>query len=201
MNIWEHSMISARKFGGIEQDYYQIHKFIDSSKLFYFHFKHRLILHNLFGVELAIKKFEDYIVNDDNSVILVRDIAIEHLKEDCNGQVPSLTDWLSNNDKYISKKIRVPTINNSKLEKFVFAPLMKSNLKSSLLITLSDFGVCLANDFLGFEEAKELNSLLSKESTIKNFLKDFKFTEKWQFSPDKNELDWLKTKKNEWVKS
>lgn len=194
-------MISARKFGGIEQDYYQIHKFIDSSKLFYFHFKHRLILHNLFGVELAIKKFEDYIVNDDNSVILVRDIAIEHLKEDCNGQVPSLTDWLSNNDKYISKKIRVPTINNSKLEKFVFAPLMKSNLKSSLLITLSDFGVCLANDFLGFEEAKELNSLLSKESTIKNFLKDFKFTEKWQFSPDKNELDWLKTKKNEWVKS
>lgn len=196
MDIWEHSMISVRKFGGTEKDYFQIHKFIDSSKLFYYHFKHRIILHNLFGVELAIKKFDDYLINSDNSVVLVRDIVVEHLKEDCSGKIPSLADWLSDNDEEISSKIIIPEIKNQELEKFVYAPFIKSNLKSSLLITFSDFGVRLANDFLGFAEARELNSLLNKESTVQNYLKNFRLTHKWQYSPDKKELDWLKMKKN-----
>ena len=53
MNIWDHSRLSVRKFGGKEKDYFQIHKFLDSSKLFYNHVKHRILLHNLYGVEIA----------------------------------------------------------------------------------------------------------------------------------------------------
>ncbi len=34
MNIWKHSLLSAKKFGGKPEDYFEIHKFLDSSKLF-----------------------------------------------------------------------------------------------------------------------------------------------------------------------
>ncbi|MEL6972750.1 MAG: hypothetical protein AAFZ63_17895 [Bacteroidota bacterium] len=61
MNYYDHSLLSVRKFGGAPEDYLSIHKFLDSSKLFYHHAKHRLLLHHLFGVELTIQKFGDLI--------------------------------------------------------------------------------------------------------------------------------------------
>jgi hypothetical protein len=196
MNIWNHSRISVRKFGGIEEDYFEIHKFIDSSKLFYFHAKHRLLLHNLYGISIVIKKFGDTIKNSNNQIILVRDIAAEHLKEDLSGKVPSLNEWLIDNDEEISKQIKVPKISDSKLEEFVLTPLIMSNLKSSLLITLSDFGIYLTNEILGIEYAKELINQIEKEKTVKNYLEKFKFTQQWQFCPDKKELEWLKNHKH-----
>jgi len=196
MNIWEHSKISVRKFGGIEEDYYEIHKFIDSSKLYYFHVKHRLLLHNLYGIELATIKFGDTIKNSESSIILTRDIAAEHLKEDLNGKIPSLSEWLIENDDNISSEIEIPKFDNPKLEEFILKPMIMSNLKSSLLITLSDFGIYLSKEFLGIECAKELHSKVDKTKTVKNYLELFKFTKRWQFSPDKNELEWLKNQKN-----
>lgn len=196
MDIWKHSQIAVRKFGGVEQDYYEIHKFIDSSKLFYYHAKHRLLLHNLYGVEMTIRKFGDYIKNSDGDTILVRDIAAEHLKEDLSGKVPTLSDWLSENDKTLAEQIVIPKFNNPKLEEFVLTPLIMSNLKSSLFITLSDFGIYLTNEILGLEYAKTLIEVIEKDKTVKGFLQQFKFTERWQFSPDKNELEWLKNQKN-----
>jgi len=196
MNIWDHSTLSVRKFGGIEKDYYEIHKFIDSSKLFYFHVKHRLLLHNLYGIELAIRKFGDTLVNTDSHVVLIRDIVAEHLKEDLSGTVPSLHDWLIDNDSNLGNLIEIPTFNNPDLEAFVLQPMLYSNLKSSLLITLSDFGVYLTSEFLGIESAKALHACLDKNKTVKNYLQQFKFTHQWQFSPDRKELEWLKKKKN-----
>ncbi len=93
MDIWKHSELSAVKFGGIAKDYFKIHKFIDSSKLFYFNVKHRSILHHMYGVELCIRLFGDTIRNNDNQVRLVRDIAVEHLKEDLNGRIPTVKEW------------------------------------------------------------------------------------------------------------
>jgi len=61
MDIWTHSLLSEKKFGGKPEDYYEIHKFMDSSKLFYFHVKHRMLLHNTFGIEICIRLFGDYI--------------------------------------------------------------------------------------------------------------------------------------------
>lgn len=196
MNIWEHCKISVRKFGGVEKDYFEIHKFIDSSKLFYFHVKHRLLLHNLYGIHIGIKKFGDILVNTNGEVILVRDIIAEHLKEDLSGKVPSLNEWLIDNDKEISKGITLPNFANQELEEFIMMPMMMSNLKSSLLITLSDFGVYLTNEILGFDYAKELMGLIEKEKTVKSYLEQFTFTQRWQYCPDKKELEWLKNQKN-----
>ena len=195
MNIWDHSTLSVRKFGGKEKDYYSIHKFIDSSKMYHFNPRHRLLLHNLYGIELTVMKFGDYIQNSDHKTILVRDIAAEHCKEDLSNKVPSLHDWLAQNDALISPKIHIPKIDDQELKAFVLKPYFKSNLKSSLLITLSNFGVSLVKDFLSFEKAELLHQLISKEATIQNYLTGFQFHEKWQFSPSQKELLWLKEHK------
>ena len=191
MNIWDHSRLSVRKFGGKEEDYYQIHKFMDNSKLFYFNPRHRLLLHNLWGIELAVKKFGDIVTSSDEKVILVRDIAAEHCKEDLNGRVPSIQDWLIKNEEKISSQIRIPTFENQELEEFVLSPMWKSNLKSALLITLSNFGVYLAKEIIGFEPAKELSNKIGRNATVQNYLSTFEFTENWQFTPQKKELEWL----------
>ena len=201
MNIWDHSRLSVRKFGGIEEDYIHIHKFIDSSKLFYYNFKHRLLLHNLYGVEIVTQKFGNIIANTDNVIILIRDIAIEHLKEDLNGYVPTLNEWLIENDKELSKAISLPIIDNDEVREFVMKPMLMSNLKSSLLITLSDFGLYLCNELLGCEKSLLLKEYIKKESTVKLYLNRFKITQKWQFRPDKKELNWLKENKNDYKRT
>ncbi|MEM1134279.1 MAG: hypothetical protein AAGI07_00460 [Bacteroidota bacterium] len=191
MNIWDHCRLSVRKFGGKEEDYYQIHKFMDSSKLFYFNARHRLLLHNLYGIEMTVKKFGDTIENNEKKKVLVRDISAEHCKEDLSGKVPSLVDWLSENEENIKPLINIPIIEDKRLEEFVLFPKMRSNLESSLLITLSNFGVYLANEILGFESSKILQKLIHKQATVQHYLSVYQFTEKWQFTPWKKELDWL----------
>ncbi|MDW8297019.1 MAG: hypothetical protein RMJ97_09085 [Raineya sp.] len=70
MNIWEHSLLSQRKFGGKPQDYEAIHSFLDSSKYFLYHVKHRLLLHHLLGVEWAVELFGNFLVNSEGKTIL-----------------------------------------------------------------------------------------------------------------------------------
>lgn len=191
MNIYDHCRLSVRKFGGDEMDYYHIHKFMDSSKLFYFNPKHRLLLHNLYGIELTVRKHGDVLINADQRSVLVRDIAAEHCREDMSGRVPGLEDWLKENDEYLSKLIEIPEFNDDDLEQFVLTPLFRSNLKSSLLITLSNFGVHLVNEFLGLEKAKVLSGLIQTSSTVPNFLRNFCFTKRWQYTPCPEELEWI----------
>ncbi|MFK7799162.1 MAG: hypothetical protein AB8E82_17050 [Aureispira sp.] len=196
MNIWDHSRLSVRKFGGQEQDYYAIHKFIDSSKFFYHHIKHRLLLHHLLGVEWAVQKFGDCITNCEGIVILVRDIVVEHIKEDHSGYVPSLYDWLVDNESKLSTPL-LPNFEaqDTALEQLVWTPLWRSNLKSALLLTCSNFGVYLANELLGLEAAKRLQQLLQNTPPVQHYLEQFSFTQRWQFSPDRQELAWLKQEK------
>lgn len=197
MNIWDHSRLSVRKFGGQEQDYYTIHKFIDSSKLFYFHVKHRLLLHHLLGIEWTIQKFGDHLTNKEGKVVLVRDIAAEHLKEDHNGRVPSVYDWLYEKEDILGPQLCLPDFEatDSVLEALVLTPLWRSNLQSALLITCSDFGVYLAKELLGNAAAKRLHYLLQGQAPVQHYLQQFTFTQRWQFSPDREELAWLKQNK------
>lgn len=193
MNIWDHSRLSVKKFGGKEQDYYSIHKFIDSSKLFCFNAKHRLLLHNLWGIEMTILKFGDTITNAESRQILVRDIAAEHCKEDLNGQVPSLQDWLIDNEERIAPFIpNLPTFEQKELEAFVLSPLLKSNLQSSLFLTRSNFGVYLCKELLGLAAAKNLQQQLPSHATVQFYLSKFQFTKRWQFTPQQKAIDWLK---------
>lgn len=88
-----HAKSSVRKHGGSVEDYIAIHKWFDSTKGNYANFKHRAILHNSFGMLLAEQVFGDYIVNSNGKQVEVRQIAYEHIVEDC-GFVPTMEDWL-----------------------------------------------------------------------------------------------------------
>ncbi len=176
MNIREHCQLSVRKFGGTIEDYTKIHSFIDSSKYFYPHYKHRILLHNTFGAYLATIKFGEY----TNNGILVRDVVFEHCKEDLDGKVPTLDNWFDNIE--LCNDIKIPTItdeNYSIINSFTNNPL-------ALYISNSDFGRYLYNSVFGC-----VNDSTYNYYRIADFLDNIKFKERWQYTPQKHEIDWL----------
>lgn len=189
MDIWKHCLLSKRKFGGNAEDYFQIHNFMDCSKLFIFHSKHRVLIHNLYGIELCTLLFGHYILNSDNKTILIRDIAAEHCKEDLSGYVPTLNEWFVNFE--LPKNFIIPEIEDSDLKGFIYKPFLRSTCKSSLIITCSDFGVYLVERFYGTDKALLLAKSIPPEQMINNLLKEYRFTQKWQIFPDRDELIWL----------
>lgn len=195
MNILKHSELSVVKFGGKIEDYFEIHKFIDSSKLFFFNIKHRSVLHHTFGVELCIRIFDDTLVNSDGQVVLVRDIAIEHIKEDLNGRIPTLREWFENNPFLIDPIEEVEIIKDLELRNFILSPFLNSGIKSSFILTYSDFGVSLVERIFGTDKALLLRNHVDKKYNIKSILKEFKFSNRWQYTPDMKQINLLEETK------
>lgn len=188
MNYWKHSLLSKKKFNGAAEDYLHIHKFIDSSKLFYFDFKHRILLHNTYGIDICVQKFGDILVNADGQKVLVRDIAAEHCKEDLMGVVPTLNNWFKYVDDDLLKLIKPINPSDPKLKEFITRPLVMSGLKSTLLITHSNFGLYLTKEMLGVEYALELANYL-QEANVNELLQYIKLRDRWQYTPDLKQLN------------
>ena len=93
MNSYYHAVISAKKYGGVPEDYQPIHDFIDSSKQTLADIRHRAILHNTFGIFLAEKVFGPSITNSEDKEVPTRLIAEEHVLEDL-GFIPTVEHWL-----------------------------------------------------------------------------------------------------------
>lgn len=93
MSPYKHALSSALKWGGVVDDYLDIHRFLDSTKLHLETWQHRAVLHNTFGVGICEMIFGDTITNSDGKEIEVRYVAINHIKEDC-GHVPTIKEWL-----------------------------------------------------------------------------------------------------------
>lgn len=196
MNYWKHSLLSEKKFGGKAHDYVEIHKFLDNSKLFVFHVKHRLLLHNTYGIELCVDLFGDFIKNSEGKTVLVRDIAAEHCKEDLCGAVPTLNDWFKTYDPQIVESIVTRDIADAQLAAFVMRPFLRSGLKASLMITWSNFGLYLVEKFLGTQSALHFAEHLGEIVDVKTHLNHVKLNERWQYSPDRNEINALKSLEN-----
>jgi hypothetical protein len=91
-----HAESSARKFGGVAADYYEIHNWFDGSKAYHGDFRHRFLRHHLEGVAMAIELFggdDGTITNSAGRKVTVRLIGEQHLKEDFNNYMPRVTDW------------------------------------------------------------------------------------------------------------
>jgi hypothetical protein len=89
-----HAQSSAKKFGGKFQDYLDINLFIDESKLHFADWRHRAITHSTFFVGVCEKVFGAYITNSDGNIVPVRVICEQHIREDCDGRIPTIKDWL-----------------------------------------------------------------------------------------------------------
>jgi len=88
----EHTKSSARRFGGLPDDYLSIHNWFDESKAIMADVRHRALRHHSEGVFLAERIFGVAIRNSEGKDVPVRYIGEQHVREDL-GRIPSFQDW------------------------------------------------------------------------------------------------------------
>ncbi len=93
MKPFVHAKNSAKKYGGMPEDYQAVHDFFDSTKQALPDMRHRAILHSAFGIFLLEKVFGTTITNSEGRRISVRDLGEDHVIEDL-GFIPTLERWL-----------------------------------------------------------------------------------------------------------
>ena len=111
MKPYKHARNCVKRWGGIPEDYIEIHNFMDSSKAVMADARHRAALHHAFGCFIVEKAFGDfiqkpdgtivkttYITNSDGKKVQVRDIAEQHIQEDL-GWIPTLNDYYKHMDR------------------------------------------------------------------------------------------------------
>lgn len=91
-----HAESSARKWGGVPEDYQAIHDWFDATKEHFADCRHRALRHHSEGIFEAERLFGITITNSDGRTVPVRYIGEQHVKEDCGGRIPTLADWLRN---------------------------------------------------------------------------------------------------------
>ena len=103
-----HSQSSARKYGGVPEDYMEIHSFMDCSKGAMADNRHRALTHQSFFLSNILERIHfsnsnpmlpdntfPTITNSDGKVVSVRDIGEQHILEDYAGKfIPSAQDFL-----------------------------------------------------------------------------------------------------------
>lgn len=93
---WHHAQSSARLFGGKPEDYVDIHEWFDQTKETFADFRHRALRHHSQGIFEAERVFGRCIKNSSGAMIPVRYIGEQHVKEDCGGRIPTVSDWFRN---------------------------------------------------------------------------------------------------------
>ena len=88
-----HARSSAKRWGGVPEDYLAIHEKMDSTKAAHAEMTHRCVFHSAFGIFLIEDIFGRTLTNGDGREVHTRDIAEQHVLEDL-GCIPSLSDWL-----------------------------------------------------------------------------------------------------------
>lgn len=93
MKPYLHGKVSVKKWGGKEEDYQEIHDFLDSSKAHFPDMRHRALLHSSFGIYITERVFGINIINSDGNTVSVRDVAEQHVIDDM-GTIPTVQDYL-----------------------------------------------------------------------------------------------------------
>ena len=88
-----HAERSAKKWDGTAHDYLALHQWFDATKGHLPDNRHRMLLHNSFGLLLAEQVFGPSLQNSDGIRVFVRDLAIQHIVEDL-GFIPTVADCL-----------------------------------------------------------------------------------------------------------
>lgn len=87
-----HAVITAKKWGGIPEDYQAIHSWFDGSKAILADMRHRALRHHAEGIFMAEQVFGITIINSAGRTVPVRLIGEQHVLDDL-GHIPSFADW------------------------------------------------------------------------------------------------------------
>lgn len=143
MNASKHAEISVAKRGGVKDDYYPIHSFMDSTKELCSDHRHR-ILHNLWGIRrVIIPIFGSTITNSLGKVINVKDLCEQdHVLPDYSNKfIPTISDFIAQIENLtIVEKEKINEIHsqfnfNKQERELLLSPLSISGELKSLLIT------------------------------------------------------------------
>lgn len=91
----EHCKSSIKKWGGEWSDYIAIHNWFDETKKWIGHSKHRMFRHHSEGIFECEKAFGMSFTNSDGKTVYTRYVAEQHVKEDCNGYIPTAKEWVT----------------------------------------------------------------------------------------------------------
>src|SRR4029078_7417483 len=88
----QHALLSVKRYGGKQEDYYEVHYLMDHSKHFVTngHALHRAASHNWWGITMIESLMTTKIING----ISVRQLLIDHVREDC-GTIPTLEECIN----------------------------------------------------------------------------------------------------------
>ena len=92
-NPYYHAVSSAKRFGGIPEDYLKLHEWFDRGKASQPDFKHRCLSHHAQGIFDATEVFGLTLTISTGAQVPVRLIGEQHVTEDL-GFIPTLQDWM-----------------------------------------------------------------------------------------------------------
>lgn len=111
-HAYYHAVNSAKHFGGVPEDYMELHQWMDHTKAHVADARHRVLLHNSWGIFLGEQIFGATITRkSDGKIVPVRTIFEKHVIEDigrimsvdeCLRELP-LKTWMFKNSEPLSK--------------------------------------------------------------------------------------------------
>ena len=93
-----HAISSAKKFGGVMEDYLEIHAKMYCSKGYFPDNRHRVLTHNMFWVkEVMIPLYGEVFKNSEGKLVSVKDVCEQHILEDYRQKfIPTPQDFIEN---------------------------------------------------------------------------------------------------------
>ena len=92
-HCYHHALSSARRFGGVAEDYLPLHDWFDESKAITADFRHRALRHHAEGIFMLERFFGTVVTVSTGRDVPVRLIGEQHVIEDL-GFIPSFADWV-----------------------------------------------------------------------------------------------------------
>lgn len=91
-----HAQSSVKKWGGVPEDYLDIHELLDSTKAAFSDNRHRILTHNSwFSTTIVPKIFGHIRKNSDGRNYNPKDVAEQHILEDYHMKfIPTPQDWI-----------------------------------------------------------------------------------------------------------
>jgi len=93
MKPYIHARLAARRHGGHWKDTFAVHHFFDQTKGVFADMRHRAMLHNDLGIEIALQVFGPSLPLTGGGAVPTMQICQEHQIEDVGRTVP-LAEWL-----------------------------------------------------------------------------------------------------------
>jgi hypothetical protein len=93
-----HAISSAKRYGGVMDDYMDIHVKMDCSKGYFPDNRHRVLTHTMFWIkEVMVPLFGQVMTNSEGRIVSVKDVCEQHILEDYRQKfIPTPQDFIQN---------------------------------------------------------------------------------------------------------